>query len=155
MAQLKKHCPACKAKDLHSRASECSHCGFTFYIKRNSDVSADWATLEIGSTVKSVRGAGPYAVVRKINEDPYRVSFGTFGTFVIKEITEDGLWVRELKAMAFGSKAIPSGITGREHFIYMAKERMGATGVVRQSPHKILFQMDRVNTNKRVSRGRG
>jgi len=154
MPQLKKHCPACARKDLHSRASECS-CGHIFYVKRNTDVSADWATLEVGSTVKSVRGAGPYAVIKTGKHKGERVSYGSFGTFVIDEINEDGIWVRELKALAFGSKAIPGGITGRQIFVYMAKARLGATGIIHQAPHRLTHQMDRAQTEKRILRGRG
>jgi len=154
MAQLKKHCPACSATDLHSRAAECKHCGFVFYIKKGADVSADWRTLEIGSTVKSVRGAGPYATVIR-NGQRERVSYGSFGDFVINEIVDDGLWVREIRALAFGGKAIPTGVTGRDIFVYMSEPRPGVTGVIRQAPHKLTFLLNRKDTEKRILRGRG
>lgn len=121
----KKSCPECEGK-CHARLSACE-CGHIFFHKKLSVVE-DWKKLEVGDTVKSVKGHGSYWLNSETKEKTY---MGVYGKLIIKNITNDGIQAYRI-------------VKGTKHhileFIYMGKSKTSKLlDNYHIRPHKLIW----------------
>lgn len=145
------------------RAKACVECGEIFERKvklisqekqadiratKDGDISFDWATLQKGDRIKSLKGHGPYTVVEKdllgngiLSKE--RVAMGYYGKFKVIEVQEDGI-------LAIGNHREGENATC---FIYMGTPCLSPYGIYRE-PHKLvkLKNSSGVSLNKKRKR---
>lgn len=142
------------------RSKACKECGEEFEVGVKTKVLVDtsvikiprpvappidWAALQKGDRVKSIKGYGPYIMVEKdllgdgrLTKE--RVPMGYYGKFRVVEILEDGI-------RATGNKQEGENANC---FLYMGTPCLGPNGVYREA-HKLvkLKDLNGVGLNKK------